>query len=71
MSKDRRRALPVKVQMWITQGHHPNVALDKYRASRIRKAERCERCSGTGNELYFMYGRCRKCKGTGLAKEKA
>ncbi len=27
--------------------------------------ELCERCDGTGNELYSMYGRCRACDGTG------
>lgn len=26
----------------------------------------CERCSGTGNELYSMYSRCTECNGAGF-----
>lgn len=25
----------------------------------------CDRCDGTGNQLYFMYQKCRKCNGNG------
>ncbi len=25
----------------------------------------CERCGGTGNELFSMYRKCPKCNGTG------
>ncbi len=27
--------------------------------------ELCDRCDGTGNQLYSMYQVCEKCKGTG------
>jgi len=29
----------------------------------------CLYCSGTGNELYFMYRKCPKCDGSGVYKE--
>ena len=31
----------------------------------------CDRCSGTGNQLFSMYQKCEKCDGTGRAKEQA
>lgn len=29
--------------------------------------ELCERCDGTGNELFSMYGQCQDCQGSGRA----
>lgn len=29
----------------------------------------CDRCDGTGNELYSMYRRCKACNGTGIYNE--
>lgn len=28
----------------------------------------CDRCDGTGNELFFMYRSCSKCGGTGRVR---
>ncbi len=69
MSK-RQRSFPAKVRKWIAQGHPLRIAQDKYRASRILKTDRCERCGGTGNEHYYSYRRCRDCGGSGRTREK-
>lgn len=29
----------------------------------------CERCKGTGNELFAMYKRCEDCGGSGIAED--
>ncbi len=33
-----------------------------------RKRTICERCSGTGNEIYSMFKKCQECNGKGYKK---
>lgn len=47
------------------QGKHIGIIGDEERAKQIPENERCERCGGTGNELYSMYRRCSDCNGMG------
>lgn len=48
---------------------HPGILNDQLRAALIPKDERCERCDGTGNELYAMYRQCSDCGGSGKAAD--
>ncbi len=64
-ARDLQKRFPPEVEALIEEGWEPNVALDKYHASKIPPNERCSRCSGTGNELYFHYRRCSACGGSG------
>jgi len=36
----------------------------------VKGLDLCERCDGTGNELYSMYKKCSQCSGTGIQKMK-
>lgn len=47
---------------------HAGRAQDEARRAQVPVGERCERCEGTGNELFFMYRRCAACGGTGVAE---
>ena len=38
---------------------------DYERQRLVPPSERCDRCEGTGNELFSMYRRCSACGGTG------
>ena len=44
-----------------------DVNVDRIRTSLISQ-ELCDRCDGTGNQLYSMYQACEKCNGTGTIK---
>lgn len=39
--------------------------LDEQFAIKIPLGERCLKCEGTGNQMYFMYQMCTDCNGTG------
>lgn len=44
------------------------VVSDNEKADMIPKDQRCSRCGGTGNELYFMYRKCPACEGDGVSR---
>ena len=44
---------------------HVGLAQDDCKVRLIPVDQRCDRCSGTGNQLYGMYQQCEKCAGTG------
>lgn len=44
---------------------HLGVIIDKERSEKIPEDERCQKCSGTGNEFFFMYKQCSDCGGSG------
>jgi hypothetical protein len=52
----------------VEKGIDPREYMDRKYAETIPEAERCERCTGTGNELMWMYRRCKACEGTGRSR---
>jgi DnaJ-class molecular chaperone len=51
-----------------TEDYPAGISMDmqKRRNNIDNKKPLCERCSGTGNELYSMYRKCTDCNGTGI-----
>lgn len=47
---------------------HIGVARDMVLREQIPEPERCKRCTGSGNELMFMYRRCQACMGDGRSR---
>ena len=44
-----------------------NLSLKRVETS-LMPHELCDRCDGTGNQLYSMYQACEKCHGTGTVR---
>lgn len=47
---------------------HAGIAQDQMTRKLNEKESKplCERCKGTGNELYAMYRKCKACGGSGV-----
>ena len=57
-----------KFQELLAKGVPVHLAGDMARAFAIPEEKRCERCDGTGNELFSMYKECQACKGDGISR---
>lgn len=65
----RRVIIPIDDVVERLREEHPGVQADaKIREKHLVAGhELCDRCNGTGNQLYAMYQRCEKCDGLGCA----
>lgn len=54
-----------RIEAHMKAGHEFRVARDMALADQIPEMQRCRRCEGTGNQLYFMYQACEACHATG------
>jgi DnaJ-class molecular chaperone len=52
----------------MSEYEHWGIRSDNANAAKIPPKKRCERCDGTGNELYSMYRQCQACGGNGISK---
>ena len=48
--------------------HHMRMDIQTHNENIDNGKELCERCDGTGNELYSMYRKCKDCNGSGIKK---
>ncbi|KKN83558.1 hypothetical protein LCGC14_0297970 [marine sediment metagenome] len=62
----------VMCKKWDEAGYPPRCLGDvRTRNANIdRRWQLCERCEGTGNELFLSYRMCAQCRGTGRAHRK-
>ena len=60
-------------EKWDVKKYPAHMQMDaRQRNTNIDAGEKlCERCQGTGNELYSMYHKCTACNGTGTKGEPA
>ncbi len=65
MNKDETKTPNPRFMELLKKYGHAGLAQDELHREQIPEDQRCDRCGGTGNQLYSMYQQCEKCKGTG------
>lgn len=71
MSPDRAEKKLIPPEYIERYDGHYGIAGDMFRRDELLALglELCERCDGTGNELFSMYRRCSDCHGEGTKSE--